>query len=647
MQSERSLSESVSAILILCLAVILFLIIASLFFGNIRLDQKGAYMMPNISSQVISGNTTITIFHHAGDAVQMNTSSTAALYTIGVYIDTLNGSSRAEPVIRDLVFKPGMTLYIYNTTAGYQATTRYQDLSAPGVLPVTVCPLRVRIVDESSSSRVLVAKQDIPCTYTGPAPIFKSMNITDGKRGWPIGRRVDGLNFLPGMRVALNATGGAPAVINPAYCTFLNSTRVDCAFTLPPDPLAPESRAYTVILTNPDGKQAVQPNYFTVRSPAPLISTITPATGTQGTSVAAALTGDNFQPGATVLYHNVSTRFQLSGVTVHNATTITGTLNIPVSALPVYYNVTVTNVDSRNVTRSRGFRVLNNAPTVTGLSNRTGYRGWTVIENITGTNFAPGATARFNGTGLADISPASCTYVSTVNLLCTFNLLGLPASASNGYNIVVINPDTKLGMRARYFTLSSPAPTISSSTPSTGTQGTTVPITNLAGNYFQPGATVTYWQGPPAAPAISLPMSVSSIPVRTQITGTLSIPAGARTGYYNITVMNTDGKSVTRTSGFRVYAVPPPSITGITPAKGGRGSGVPVVVTGANIVSGARVRLYNGTTAVYTAPTGTVTSSQISTTFTVGTSVLPGKMNVRITNPDGQYAILPQAYELT
>jgi hypothetical protein len=197
-------------------------------------------------------------------------------------------------------------------------------------------------------------------------------------------------------------------------------------------------------------------------------------------------------------------------------------------------------------------------------------------------------------------------------------------------------------MRASYFTLSSPSPTISSSTPSSGVRGTTVSITNLAGNYFQPGATVTYWRG-----STVYTLGSVMVPARTQITGSLAVDASAPLGAYNITVMNTDGKSVSRTSGFTVYGVPPPTISGISPGTGRRGVAVPVVVTGANIVSGARVRLYNGTTNVYLAPLGTVTSTQITTTFTVGTTVLPGTLNVRITNPDGQYATLTGAYILT
>jgi hypothetical protein len=402
------------------------------------------------------------------------------------------------------------------------------------------------------------------------------------------------------------------------------------------------------------GRTGSRVNYFTLSSPAPTISSSTPATGRQGETVSITnLRGTYFQPGAVVTYWYgdptaPSTSLTLAPVAVPSRTMITGTLAVPADAPAGYYNVTVLNTDGKSYTRRNAFRVLSTFPTVTGLSNRTGYRGWPAIERITGTNFVDGATARFEGSGLATISADSCTYVSATQLVCTFDLVGRSASPANGYNITVVNPDGKTGWRATYFTLSSPVPYISSSTPSSGIAGNAVPITNLRGNYFQPGAVVTYWRGPPSAPLTTISLGSVAVPARTQITGTLNIPAGASIGYYNITVLNTDGQSYTRRNAFRVWAVPAPTITGISPGTGARGVAVPVTVTGTNIAAGARVRLYEGTSYRYTAPLGTVTPpNTISTTFTVPLTVTPGTMNVRVTNPDGQYVILAGGYVLT
>jgi hypothetical protein len=742
MPNDRAISESVSIILIISLVVILFIVLAALFLGDIRLEQKTAYIMANLSSESVGGKTVITVFHRAGDEAELNRTG-QAYHTLAIYIDTLAGTNRTLPLAQNIVLKPGTTLYIFNTTGGYRATTSTAEIP-PASLSVDSCPVRVRLVDETNpSSPVLITKMDYPCTPTGPAPTVTSINVTSGYRGMTIARTIVGTNFLPGAKAMFNLTAGVPPVIQAGSCTAINSTRLECTFTLPTSALAPPSQRYNLVVTNPDGKQGMRANYFSVYSAAPTITSSTPSSGLQGTTVAITrLRGNYFQPGATVVYHNGTSIIPLTFVTVWNATTITGTLAIPAGATVGYYNITVTNVDGRNATRANAFRVLDNAPTVTGLSNRTGYlgsfviesitgtnfasgatarfngtglddipatlcsdisstrlqctfdlvgktvsgtngynivvtnpdgkegmraayftlttrvptvsglsnrtgyRGWTVIESITGTNFASGATARFNGTGLDDLLPDSCSYVSATRLICTFNLAGKDPSPTNGYNIVVTNPPDaggREGMRAAYFTLASPAPTISSSTPSSGIAGTTVSITNLRGNYFQPGAVVTYWRG-----AYSLAFTEDDIPLRTQIVGTLNIDGAAPLGYYNITVLNPDGQSVTRTNAFRVWGVPAPTINSISPGTGVRGVGVPVTVTGDNIVAGARVRLYNGTSSVYTAPLGIVTPpNTISTTFTVPLTVAPGTMNVRVTNPDGQYAILTGAYVLT
>ena len=472
-----------------------------------------------------------------------------------------------------------------------------------------------------------------------PPPTVTSITNTTGYRGWPVIESITGTNFVSSSISKLNRTGSSD--IPASMCTFVSPTQLICTYNLLGQNASPPN--YNVVVTNPDGRSGMRANYFILSSTAPTISSSTPNSGLQAATVPITnLAGTYFQPGAIVVYSQGATSIPLTGVNVISRTQITGTLAIPSNAPTGLYNVTVTNTDGKTVTRASTFTVNSNAPTVSSITNTTGYRGWPVIERITGTNFVSGATSKLNMTGSADIPASTCTFVSTTQLICTYDLLGQIASPPT-YNVVVTNPDGKSGMRAAYFTLSSPSPTITSSTPASGVAGTTVSITNLLGNYFQPGATVTYWRGSTS----SIPLNSLAVPLRTQITGSLAIPVAAPLGAYNITVLNPDGQTVTRTSAFTVYANPPPTITGIAPGSGGRVIAVPVIVTGTGIQTGARVRLYNGTTSVYLAPLGTVTPpNQISTTFTVPLSVIPGTMNVRITNTDGQYATLTGGYIL-
>jgi hypothetical protein len=136
--------------------------------------------------------------------------------------------------------------------------------------------------------------------------------------------------------------------------------------------------------------------------------------------------------------------------------------------------------------------------------------------------------------------------VSSTQLDCTYDLLGQAASPPT-YNVVVTNPDGKSGMRASYFTLSSPAPTVTSLTPNTGARGATVNINPFTGTGFQPGATVNMTRAGYVIDANNV-VVVSS----TRITCTFVIPPGAPTGAYSVGVLNTGGQSVLTANRFTV-----------------------------------------------------------------------------------------------
>lgn len=652
MPSDEAISETVSVILVISLIVILFIITAALLFGNLSFQQKSAFVKAEIANQTLRTIDVFTLFHEAGDDFSLLNSSSGR-NQLAIYIDNKTGSRRALPEPDLLIIKPGAVLYIYYSLSenAYVITQDPDIITITEARDIPDCPASVRVVDETA--KILISTWNWSCDakpQTGPAPTFNRVTTTYGYRGFPTTRTILGTNFLDGATVVFNLSNGVtghPAEIAATSCAYVNSTMMNCTFTLPTDPLAPPSQLYHGVVINPDGKKGFRTNRFTVYSALPSLSSSTPATGLQDSTVTITrLRGNYFQPGATVVYRNdtTGTVMPMADVIVWNMTTITGTITIPADAPVTYYNITVQNPDKRNATLRNGFRVLSNTPTVTGLTNRTGYRGWTVYENITGTNFVSGTTAYLNGTGLDTIG-GTCTYVSSTRLWCSFDLVGKTESATNGYNIVVHNPNGKEGMRAAYFTLSSPVPTYGSRTPTVGVQN--VPVTiNITGNYFQPGATVLYWQGTTTVLAVT----GVNVPTRTIITGTLPIDATTPIGYYNITVMNTDGKMmVNRTNAFQIWAVAAPTISTVSPASGARKTDVLVTITGTNFVSKPTVYLYNGTTRIHTVPAANVTfisDTQLSARITVPSSVLPNYSNVRVTNPDTQYVIKNFAYQI-
>ncbi len=590
--------------------------------------------------RLVDGNSNVLIAKWGG--------STGGNQTLSVVsIAPNSGYNTLSVPITDLIgtgFSTGATVKLNRTSAPDISATSVNIASSTKISctfnlnGVTTGLYNVVVTNSGGQSAMLTGGFTVK--PAGPPPTVTSITNTTGYRGRIVIERITGTNFVSGATSKLNRTGSSD--ITADTCTFSSATQLICTYNLLGQNVSPPN--YNVVVTNPDGKSGMRANYFILSSPNPTISSSTPNSGQQAVTVPITnLAGTYFQPGATAVYSQGAYSIPLNGINVVSATSITGALTIPSSAPSGAYNVTVTNTDGKTGTRASTFTVTSNAPTVTSITNTTGYRGRTAIERITGTNFVSGATSKLNRTGSADIPADTCTFSSATQLICIYNLLGQTASPPN-YNVVVTNTDGKSGMRANYFILSSPAPTISSSTPATGAQAATVPITNLAGNYFQPGATVVYSQG-----VYSIPLTGINVVSATSITGTLVIPSLAPAGAYNITVTNTDGKYGTRTSGFTVTSNAP-TVTSIAPNTYVRGWTVSITnLAGSRFQNGATVKLVNATAGPDITATGVVVNplgTQITCNFDL-TGATAARRSVTVINPDGKIGTLANGFTVT
>ena len=643
MPSEKAVSETVSVIVVLSLVVILSLVVAAIFFGDLHLQQKTALVTTDVANKTLDKINVFTVFHRAGDNLYLG-SSAGGMYELGIYIDNRTNSTRARPVSGLNTVKPGDTLYVfYNKSRNAYCVTTDAETVAKQAQSITDCPLRVRLVDESAHLVITTYNWTcVPAPLTGPAPTITGRSNGTVYRGWFAYERITGTGFLLGATASLNRTSNKIAA---SSCAVRSSSEMFCTFNLYEAKASPAT--YNISVTNPDGKTITSGSSLatTLSSPAPTYSGNSNTSGYQGrTVVLTNLRGNYFQPTTKFTFvQKGAPAIPVTSVTVRSSTSMTGSVVIPATAPTGYYSLIMNNTDIGNSTRVNAFFVYSSAPTVTGRSNSTIYRGWTAIERITGSNFLTGATAALNRTS-NQIASTSCNVTSSTVIICTFDLAGAAASPPT-YNISVTNPDGRTGTYSSSgTTVASPPPTYSGRTPTTGVKGSTVTIT-VTGNYFQPGTTVRFWRGSASYLSGLSPTS------RTSMTGTWDIPAGAQTGAYNLTITNPDGLMVIRNNTFTVYAAAAPTITGISPASGPRGSGVAITVTGSDFNSFTRVRLYNSTTggSVYIAPAGAITPTQITTTFTVPTSVVKGPMNVRVynTSSTGQYTQLNGAYTLT
>jgi hypothetical protein len=156
----------------------------------------------------------------------------------------------------------------------------------------------------------------------------------------------------------------------------------------------------------------------TVTSPVPVLTSISPASGAQGTAVAVTLNGSNFQAGSTVSISG--TGVTASAVSVVSAAKITATFTIAAGAAAGARSVTVTT--GYGTTAAVAFTVTvppPPKPTLSSVSPATARRGAAVAVTLTGTNFTAPAGVVVQGSG---VTVSGVTVVSTTSIKATFTI---------------------------------------------------------------------------------------------------------------------------------------------------------------------------------------------------------------------------------
>jgi hypothetical protein len=170
-------------------------------------------------------------------------------------------------------------------------------------------------------------------------------------------------------------------------------------------------------------------------APAPVLTTISPTSGTTSGGTSVTLTGQNFAAGATVTLGGAAA----TSVVVVSATQITA--NTPAHAQGSV-NVLVTNPDGQSTTLAGGFTFGTSAPTLTGVSPTTGLTAGGTSVTLTGTNFASGATLTFGGAAATSVVVVSTTQITAK----------APPHKPGAVNIVVTNPNGQSGTLSSSFT---------------------------------------------------------------------------------------------------------------------------------------------------------------------------------------------------
>jgi YD repeat-containing protein len=432
-------------------------------------------------------------------------------------------------------------------------------------------------------------------TVTNPAPGISSLSPTSGAVGTPI--TISGSNF--------GATQGASAVsFNGAAATPTSWSSTSIVAPVPTG----ATTGYVVVTVNSQASNSV---CFALTASAPCLNSLSPASGSVGTSVT--ISGINF--GATQGTSSVT--FNGTAATVSSWSSTSVVAAVPSGASSG--NVVVTVGGAASV----GLPFAVPAPNVSNLTPDSGRVG--VSVTITGANFGStqgSSTVTFNGTRATPTSWSNTSIVAPV-----------PAGATSGPVVVAVGTQSSSGVT---FTITAAA-NISSVTPASGPVNTTVTVAGVGFGSPQGAGTIKF-NGTPATPFSWSDTSISA-----------PVPAGATTGSVVVTAGGLGSNSVAFT------VVPPPSITSISPTTAAPGTSITISGSNFGTSQGSSAVTFNGIPATATAWSATSVTATVPNAVSTGpvivtvsrqasngvtfTATVNGTLSGTVTNVSGGAAI--------
>ena len=450
--------------------------------------------------------------------------------------------------------------------------------------------------------------------HPGPPPGIVSLQPATGPTSGGTVLWMTGANFDPaGMQVFFNG--------NAATKVIVTSDRGHAIVYAPPG--TPGNADVTAI--NTDGQSTALLRGFAYVDDAllsglpPTLTSATPSQGPESTTTVDVLTGRNFVSGELVFVG------QALGTGVKLLSTSIVSVNFPAQPAGVV-DLAVTNPDGRSSVLPGGFKYLArptiSPPIITSAGANNGPTAGGTSVLIGGTGFLAGATVTFNRV------PATSVQTNSGNLISCVT----PAGAAGLADVQVTNPDGQIAQLPGGW-LYVPPPVASALAPAVGPpSGGTIAV--LTGTGFASGSSVYF--GQTRAQAVLFGSSTTLI---------VTTPAG--TGSVPVTVKNPDNQQSTLSTQF-AYVAPslaPPTLasqpiapaagldTGNTYAKISGGAFQPGVIA----IVGALPMTHTQLTDAPPAGPGT------TITGLTGPGAI-GQAMVAVTNPDGQSAMVPNAF---
>jgi hypothetical protein len=188
-------------------------------------------------------------------------------------------------------------------------------------------------------------------------------------------------------------------------------------YTAPAVP--PSSGTVTVQAASTVSPSAIGSATVTVTAPpvAPVLTSISPNGGMQGTSVAVTLNGTNFLPATTIAVSG--TGVSVTGVSVVSSAKLTATFVIAATAASGARSVTAATTAGSSAALPFTVNTAPAKPTLTSLAPSAASRGARLTVTLNGTNFTSPASVTVQGNG---VSVSNVVVVSSSKITATFRV---------------------------------------------------------------------------------------------------------------------------------------------------------------------------------------------------------------------------------
>ena len=260
--------------------------------------------------------------------------------------------------------------------------------------------------DEVESLLVIVPVQ------VGNKPLVSSIEPSTSTIDGGISVTITGSGFQNGVSASI----GGNAMLNVNFVSKTTLTAMIPVGTL---------GVADLIVSNPDGRSTKLPQSFVYTSLAPVVIAVNPAIGVTTSRISTAISGENFQDGATVSFGGVESK------RVVFLSKMKLVADVPINKEGDVI-VQVTNPDNQSSPQLIPFTYILPAPTISGLIPDSDQipGGETII--IRGENFQNGATVSFGQTDGINVSFVSMWEIAVI----------VPRVEEAGtINLTVRNPD--------------------------------------------------------------------------------------------------------------------------------------------------------------------------------------------------------------